>query len=239
MTKRISKSLLVLLVFLLLGSSATSQQQSFNYGFVSPNTRDDLKLEEAIRGMSSTEETDLLKRARSLGCVIKRKISTLRALGSWSDGAEHSIMLRVNSDESTVRYLMSRLGRDANQKAVIYFHPDNRGSARIYEVSLSRRYWNLASIAAILDKAGVAFRTLVPTRQNTMVYVVDTENNLGAKVKIAAKRLRGRLASRKGIASFIGDDADRTKGQTVFTKEITDFETKHSGLPPPCVSNYP
>jgi hypothetical protein len=117
------------------GAAAPAQQAqnkdvvSFNYGFVSPNTRDDLKLEDAIRGMNSAEETKLLRHARNLGCVVRLKIATMRALGSWSDGAEHSILLRANSDESTIRYLMSRLGREANQKAVIYFHPEAFGSA--------------------------------------------------------------------------------------------------------------
>ncbi len=210
---------------------------SLNYGFVSPNTREDLKLDEAIRGMYSAEETNLLKHVRNLGCVVKRKIGTRRALGSWSDGAEHSIMLRVKTNELTIRYLMSRLGKDANQKAVIYFHPDARGSAKIYSIVLPRRSPDFASIAASLDKSGIAFRTLIPTKQNTTVYVVDTENNLAPKVRTAAKRLSGRVTSQTGNASFIGDDADRAKGQVIFTKEITDYESKHPGLPPPCVTN--
>src|SRR5215510_5607223 len=154
MKSRISSRLLSI-AFLSLGLalSATAQQAqrnitSLNYGFVIPNTRDDLKLAEEIRGMYSAEETNLLKRARNLGCVVKHKIGTRRALGSWSDGAEHSIMLRVNTDESTIRYLMSRLGKDANQKAVIYFHPDARGAAKIYSIALSRRSPNFASIAS-------------------------------------------------------------------------------------------
>src|SRR5204863_790997 len=119
-----------LILLLVTCGSALAQQPtrndsaSLNYGFVSPNTSEGLKLEDAIRGMNSTEELSLLRRAENLGCVVKRKISTLRAVGSWIDGAEHSILLKTKTDEATIRYLMSRLGREANQKSILYFHPN-------------------------------------------------------------------------------------------------------------------
>src|SRR5258705_5424296 len=113
-----------LFLVLLLGcgtqvSAQQSQEQgreSLNYGFVSPNTRDDLKIEEAISGMNSPEESHLLNEAANLACVVRSKIRAFRALGSWSDGAEHSVMLRAKTDEGAVRYLVSRMGRDAQQK---------------------------------------------------------------------------------------------------------------------------
>jgi hypothetical protein len=213
------------------------EQPALNYGFVSPNTRDNLKLEEAIVGMNSSEEANLLKQAKSLGCVVKRKVTTMRALGSWSDGAEHSVLLRTNTDEPTIRYLMSRLGRDANQKAVIYFHPKANGQARIYVLQPPARLRNFRSISSLLDRAGITFRTLVPMKNGTRVYVIDTENNLWAKVRAAAKRLKARISSQAGNANFVGDDSDREKGQTVFAQEIKNYESKHPSLPPPCKSH--
>ena len=228
---------------LLLGTSQTFAQktangdpQSLNYGFVSPNTRDGLKLDDAIRGMNSVEETSLLRRAKGMGCVVKRRITTTPALGSWSDGAEHSIVLRVYTDEATIRYLMSRLGRDANQKAIIYFHPEPSGLAKIYSVRLRRSSRGFDSVTRTLDKTGIIFRTLVPTRQDLIIYVVDTDSNLSTKVRAAAKQLKGRLTSQPGTASFIGDDSDRQKGQEVFAKEVSDYESKHPDLPPPCTA---
>jgi hypothetical protein len=228
---------------LLLGTSpavgqkaANHNPQSLNYGFVSPNTRDGLKLDDAIRGMNSAEETSLLIRAKGMGCVVKRRITTTPALGSWSDGAEPSIVLRVYTDEATIRYLMSRLGRDANQKAIIYFHPEPSGSAKIYSVRLRRGSRGFDSVARILDKTGIIFRTLVPTKQELIIYIVDTDSNLSTKIRAAAKQLKGRLTSQTGSASFIGDDADREKGQNIFLKEIADYESKHLDLPPPCTA---
>ena len=153
---------------LLLGTSpavaqkaANQDPQSLNYGFVSPNTRDGLKLDDAIRGMNSAEETSLLIRAKGMGCVVKRRITTTPALGSWSDGAEHSIMLRVYTDQATIRYLMSRLGRDANQKAILYFHPEPSGSAKIYLMHLRRGSRGFDTVAQTLDNAGVLFRDFI------------------------------------------------------------------------------
>jgi hypothetical protein len=230
--------LLFAVVLLLSGTLARAQQAaSLNYGFVSPNTRDDLKLEDAIRAMNSSEEVNLLREAQSLGCVIKRKVTTLRALGSWSDGAEHSVLLRTNTDEPTIRYLMSRLGRDANQKAVIYFHLKPDGPARIYVLQPPQRLRSFKSISTVLERAGILFRTLVPTKSGTRVYVIDTDNNLAIKVKTAARLLKARMSSQSGNASFVGHDNDRQKGQTVFEQEIKDYEAKHPALPPPCKSH--
>jgi len=234
---------LTLVLLLATFGSALAQQPTksdsvaLNYGFVSPNTSEGMKLEDAIRGMNSTEEASLLRRTKNLGCVVKRKISTLRAVGSWSDGAEHSILLRTKTDEATIRYLMSRLGRDANQKAILYFHPNASGTATLYTVRPPSRLRGVVTIAGILDRAGIAFRTLVPTKQRTFIYIVDLEGTLAAKVKAAAKRLHASYSTHRGNANFIGDDAVREKGQAVFAQEVKDYETKHPNLPPPCDSN--
>jgi len=240
MTPRIK----LIVAFLLATYGAALAQQparndtvALNYGFVSPNTREELKFEDAIRGMNSREEFNFRRRAKNLGCVVRRRISTLRAVGSWTDGAEHSILLRTKTDEPTIRYLMSRLGRDANQKSVLYFHPSTSGTARLYAVRVSFGLRRLSSIARMLDRAGILFRTLVPTKQNTFVYIVDLEGNLAAKVKEAVKQLRATYSAQRGNANFIGDDAVREKGQAVLAQEIKDYETKHPNLPPPCVRN--
>src|SRR5262245_55394139 len=113
MTHRFPASRSFLLILLLGWTTALCAQQdqrSLNYGFVSPNTKTDLKIEQAIAGMSSPEEMKLLKQAINLGCVVRTRIRAFRALGAWSDGAEHSVLLRVRGDEPTLRYLLSRMG---------------------------------------------------------------------------------------------------------------------------------
>ena len=58
---------LVFVLLLCLAQSVSAQQKSHNYGFVSPNTKENMKLEDAIAGMSSAEEAKLLKQSIKMG----------------------------------------------------------------------------------------------------------------------------------------------------------------------------
>ena len=214
-------------------ATAAVAQPSLNYGFVSPNTKENLKLEDAIKGMSSAEETKLLKQSINLGCVVRSRIRAFRSLGSWSDGAEHSVMLRLQSDEPTVRYVLSRLGRNARQKSILYFHPQTAGTADLYTLKPRRPMRNLANLTQSLERAGIEFRTLVPVKSGTWVYIVDLKRELREKVMNAARRLRARVNTESGNASFVGDDqADEAK--IVFDEEIRKYEEKNPNLPPTC-----
>lgn len=221
-------------LFLVLAlAAAACAQTSLNYGFVSPNTKENLKLEDAIKGMSSAEETKLVKQSIDLGCVVRSPVRAFRSLGSWSDGAEHSVMIRVESDEPTVRYLLSRLGRDARQKSVLYFHPRPAGAAELYMLQPRRPIRNLKALAQVLERAGIAFRTMVPVKSTTWIYIVDLNRELRAKVMAAAKRLRARVRAERGNAAFVGDDqVDEAK--VVFDEEIRSYEAKNPTLPPTC-----
>ena len=183
--------------------------------------------------MNSKDERVLLKRAESLGCVVRAKVRVFKSLGSWSDGAEQAILLRVRSDESSVRYLLSRLGRDANQKSILYFHPKSSGTARIYLLKPRQQTTNLIRIAQTLERAGIVFRTLVPVGNNTWIYIVDPKRELSAKVRNAAKRLRATVTLEDGIAEFVGAD-QVPQAKLVFEKEIADYESRNPKLPPTC-----
>src|SRR6185369_13319596 len=220
MTHRFSASRSFLIVLLLGWTtlvSAQPDQKSFNYGFVSPNTKTDLKLEQAIAGMKSEEETKLLNKAVNLGCVVRTRITAFRALGSWSDGAEPSVLLRVKGDETTLRYVLSRMGRDAKQKYVIYFHPRVGGTIDLY--TFRPRVRNIVALANELERAGIPFRTLVPSRKTTAVYVIDLDRDLREKIMNAARKLRARVSQEAGTAQLFGDD-EREKAKIKFEEEI-------------------
>lgn len=224
---------LILVLLLCLAESVSAQQKSHNYGFVSPNTKENLKLEDAIAGMSSADEAKLLKQSINMGCVVRSRIRAFPALGSWTDGAEPSVMLRVQSDEPTIRYVLSRLGRDARQKSILYFHPQPAGTADLYTLQPRRPLRNLTALANTLDRAGIAFRTLVPLKSGTSIYIVDLKRELRVKVMAAAKRLGARVRFESGTAAFVGDD-QAEQAQTVFSQEIQNYETKNPNLPPAC-----
>lgn len=227
MTKKFRLSPLLLL--LILGWATAVSAQS--YGFVSPNTRENLKLKEAIRQMNSREELHLRDQAVNLSCVVKTKISVSRALGSWTDGAEHSVVLRLNSDESTLRYVLSRMGREAQQKYVIYFHPEANGPDDLYILRMPSR--DLAALATTLNRAGVPFGTFVRSRDTTTIYIIDLNRELGAKIVAAARQLRARYSLQSGNADLFGDDK-REQARVKFEQEIKDYETKNPNLPPAC-----
>src|SRR6185437_10004071 len=160
MTHRIAASRSFLIVLVLSWAtliSAQQDQKSFNYGFVSPNTKTDLKLEQAIAGMKSEEESRLLNKAVNLGCVVRTRITAFRALGSWSDGAEHSVLVRVRGNETTLRYVLSRMRRDAQQKYVIYFHPQTGGRVDLYTLRPRPRARSLAALTNELERSGIPF----------------------------------------------------------------------------------
>jgi hypothetical protein len=239
--KSSTKLVLFLLLLGVLSPEAAAQKslrrkaaQSLNYGFVSPNTQENLQLPDAINRINSADERALLRRINSFSCVVGTRIRTLRALGSWSDGAEYSVMLRVYSDVPTVRYLLSRVGREAHQKSVLYFHPASTGGARIYALRPRRNNSNLTNVASIMERSGIAFRTLVPVKKTTIIFVVDLKGELRAKILTAARKLGATVSSEKGTAEFIGDDSSAEKAQRVFDQEINDFESKHPALPSPC-----
>lgn len=236
MTHRFPQSRSFLLVLLLGWTTLVSAQQDqkpFNYGFVSPNIKTDLKFKQAMAAMNSDEERALLNKAVSLGCVVRTRITAFPALGSWSDGAEHSVLLRVRGDEATLRYVLSRIGRDTQQKYVIYFHPKPGGTVDLYTLRPRTRSRNLAALTAELERAGVPFRTLVPSRETTAIYIIDLDRDLRTKIMNAARRLRARVSHESGSAQLFGDD-ERDKAKLKFEQEIKDYETKNPNLPPTC-----
>ena len=239
MTHRTAASRSFLVVLVLSWAtlvSAQPDQKSFNYGFVSPNTKTDLKLEQAIAGMKSAAEAKLLNKAVNLGCVVRTRITAFRALGSWSDGAEPSVLLRVRGDETTLRYVLSRMGRDAQQKYVIYFHPKGGGAVDLYTLRPRTRARNLVALTNELERAGIPFRTLVPSRGTTAVYIIDLDRDLREKILNAARKLRARVNQEAGAAQLFGDD-EREKAKLKFDQEIKDYETKNPNLPPTCDAN--
>ncbi len=223
----------LLLVLIVGWTTAISAQQTLNYGIVSPNTKTDLKLDDAIAGMKSPEESKLLNQALNLSCVVRSRIRAARALGSWSDGAEPSVLLRLNGDEATLRYVLSRMGRDAEQKYVIYFHPQPKGPADLYILRTRKGTRNLVALTNSLERAGIPFRTLVPSSGTTAIYIIDLDRDLRAKIMAAARTLRARVSQQSGSAQLFGND-DRPQAKAKFQEEINNYEAKNPNLPPTC-----
>jgi hypothetical protein len=226
----------LMLLFVLTWSSAISAQQDrkvVSYGFVSPNTSQNLKLREAIQGMNSLAEKQLRDKAINLSCVVRTRIDAFPALGSWNDGAEQSLMMRFTSDEDTLRYVVSRLGRDAQQKYVIYFHPEPGGPVDLYTLRVRSDARSLMGLSNALERAGIPFSTIVPLNGATSIYIIDLDRDLRDKILAAARMLRASVNFMPGKAKLFGDDF-RDRAKTVFEQDIKSYETKNPNLPPTC-----
>jgi hypothetical protein len=224
---------LVLLLGWTTAVSAQQAQKPLNVGIVSPNTKTNLKLEQAIAGMNSPEEAKLVNQAVNLGCVVRSPITAFRALGSWNDGAEHSVLLRVRGDEESLRYVLSRMGHDAEQKYVIYFHPHAKGTVDLYVLRPRTSAKNLVKLTNELERAGIPFSTMVPERGTTAIYIIDLDRDLREKILAAARKLRALVNKETGTAKLFGDDI-REKAKEKFDQEIKTYETKNPNLPPTC-----
>jgi hypothetical protein len=226
----------LLFVLLLSWTTAVSAQQAqrvLSYGIVSPNTKTGLKLEDAIKGMNSREATQLRHQAVNLSCVVRSRIRAFNAFGAWSDGAEHSVFFRVKGDEATLRYVTSLMGRDAQQKYVIFFHPDPAGTADLYRLQLRLRGRSLSTVSNELERGGIPFRTLVPSGETVAIYIIDLDRDLREKVLAVARKLSARVSHEAGSATLFGDDL-REQAKVKFEEEIKSYETKHPNLPPAC-----
>jgi hypothetical protein len=205
-------------------SGEAVRQKAKSYLFVSPNTSENLTLGEALRKLNSREEIALILNGRGLACRLGLKARIDKTIGSWTDGVEHSTMLRIETDEDAVRYTDAWLGRRARQKSVLYFRQHSGGAARMYILSLRGHRPSLSLIAATLERGGVSNRTLVPGAGRTLVYVVDLRNELRQQIAAAARQLGAGYVALEGAANFIGDDSDRDKAQQIFSDIIVRFE---------------
>jgi len=114
---------------------------------------------------------------------------------------------------------------------VIYFHPRVGGTIDLY--TFRPRARNLVALTNELERAGIPFRTLVPSRKTTAVYIIDLDRDLREKIMNAARKLGARVRQETGTAQLFGDD-EHDKAKLKFEQEIKNYETKNPNLPPTC-----
>ena len=200
------------------------QEKQVNYLFVSPNTREGLSPGEALRKLNSGEEAELIAAARSLTRCLGLKAVVAKALGSWSDGAEHMALIKTAADEATARYVDARLGMGSRQKSVLHFRVHAGGGSKMYVLKVKPGGLGLTAIARLLDRSGIRYRTIIPGRRRVLVYVVDLDGELGGSVNVAARRLGGRYGVLAGTGAFIGDGEDRESAQESYRDVVSRYE---------------
>jgi hypothetical protein len=216
------------------GSSHSAARHSDVFIFVSPNTSKGLTLNSAVHNLSGPAEVGLILGARDLLCRLGTTGRLTPVIGSWSDGVENSVMIRVQLDPDGVRYVSSVLGRKAHQKSVLYFRPHADGPATLYVLRTRKQAVDLRSISSVLESSGVEFRTLAPSRNQIAVYIVDTTGGLGERIVSAARRLRASISATKGTSEFIGSEVSSNEADQAYSGVIAGFEARHPQVKTPC-----
>jgi hypothetical protein len=207
-----------------LGSKAViplgKEPVAANAAFVSPNVEEGTTLDSALQSLESDRHKqfhqlaqDALKQAGG-GTVSD-------TVGAWKDGAENSLLLRTSGDADTLRYVTALLGRKANQKGVIPFSSDPKGSDFLW--SFTVKQGNLKEVGSTLDRLGIEYRTLEPTGKDVRVHVFDPGGNLAETVKHAGEHYGSEVELRRGHGEYIGADT-REDARTAYNRIIQEYE---------------
>jgi hypothetical protein len=144
------------------------------------------------------------------------------------------MLIRGRLDQDKVRYVSSVLGKVARQKSILYFIPQSGGPAIFYALKI--RNWNLGlgSISAVLEKNGVAFRTIAPSRNWMIVYVVDLKGDLVNRIRASASQLHATVSAIEGVSEFIGSEVSFSEAEQSYNRVINEIESRHPQVKGPC-----
>jgi hypothetical protein len=172
-----------------------------SYLFLSPNTDDNLSLNEAVGRLGEpaqahyrTLTADIL---RGLGVPYARVHD---AVGDWSGGVENSLLAVVDcpTDAATLRCAAALFGLHAEQKAVLAFHADAAGTDVLAVLDLPRR--SLAEVRQLLDEHGLRDRTIVPHDSGCRVVLLDEGGRQAVALARIGRTPGARLAAHCGRA---------------------------------------
>lgn len=208
-------------------------QPPTSYLFVSPNTAENLSLDQAIQRLRSKDEFNLIVAARRLSQCLGRSARIQPAIGNWKEGSEPSTVTKESISLEQLRYQGARLGSHWRQKSVLLFRPMADGPHRMY-VLRPRSPLGFRQMSAVMERVGIAFRTLVRERSGrSVVYVVEMSHDLLKFAQKAARRMRARLTVFEGEGEFFGHD-NREEAGAIFQREIQGFEAKNPGVREKC-----
>lgn len=205
----------------------TWAETSGAFEMYSPNTEENLKFEQAVARLDSEDQARFKIISNDIDHQLNLKVDTHNAIGDWSDGAENSVFTYVAPDGNqfdTVRYSTALKGYIAHQKQAIAFNIEKDGTDSVYRFSVNA---DVKDVRSVLDKNGLQFRTLLPSKGKTEVIIFDPgtqlKNNIGKVVEhydSTARQFRGK-------GEFIGGET-RAEGRKEFKRIIEAYEQSHT-----------
>jgi hypothetical protein len=247
--------LLLLAVHPWLGSVPSAHPAGSAYLFLSPNTEEQLTLDQARARLRSPAHQQFRDVAQGiLDQVGSSEGRVFDALGDWTDGTENSLLVvvprpherRLNrgfpdepsgartmlEDASTLRYVAAWFGLLADQKSVLVFTPTPSGTDAVLEMDVpgvgERSPEASPSLNALrhgLDEQGIRVRTLVLREGGVRVVLYDKGQQQQASLERVARRFGGRLSSTPGVG-FPLEESTRRRARSRFQEEIRRFENQ-------------
>ncbi len=162
------------------GSSRKTPEQKQTTSFVSPNEDpENLSFEQAVSGLKTKRQKLLAGISHQIDDDLGiNDIRINHVVGAWADGAENSVMTNSASADPDIEEAAAAMkGYLANQKAVLLFHPDDKGHQFLAQFRVPDG--DLTAIHKKLLDNGVIFHTLEPRNGDTIVHFYgDRESDL-------------------------------------------------------------
>lgn len=159
------------------------------------------------------------------------KYNLLDAIGDAEDGSENSLVGLIHTPKSKqdIHYLASWLGMMGHQKNILAFLPDTSGGDSLHEVFVGDR--DMQHLRKSLTSHGIPFRTLVPGKRGTNIFVYDQGTQLSPNVERFAQTHHGQVHTSRGTGQFVGDPSwtSRSKGRAEYRRVISDYEAAAGG----------
>jgi hypothetical protein len=192
----------------------------------SPNTGE-MGFATALHEMHGPNQDRAHKIAQNIDDQLAMFTKSHDGIGDWSDGAENSVITEVDeaTDFDELRYNAALKGKIMNQKAVLAFKVDEKGSDAIYRMTIPNS--DLETIRNDLTNAGIQHRTLIPDEHNTDVVVFDFGATADEGVAKVAEKYGTTAQKVRGTGEFVGEADTREAAQANYDKIIQDYETKY------------
>jgi hypothetical protein len=196
--------------------------------FVSPNVKENLGLQDAIRSLASDRQMRFEAKARDVVAAVAGGGKVEGAIGVWADGAENSTAITVpNADSETLRYTASLLGKSGDQKAVLAWTNTVGGPHALYTLSTSL---GPTQVAADSLKLGIAFQTIIPSYHGGRIQILDQDGSLADKVQALGSMAGYKpVGVQHGSGEFIGSWTSRDEGNAAYDQIIQAYEKGHQG----------
>lgn len=214
-----TKKLLIAVMILSCATSSSFSKGDRNrrtFVFASPNTRETLSDEDALRSLNSFEQLNAIAVADHLACAMTPKVRILDAIGVFGDSSENSLIVEANLRSESADYLASLLGRYAHQEFVLSFVEDPAGSSKLWILTTSLP---VTKVESMLRNAKLLPSTVFQTAGGAVIIFVDIGNAFGNKISPITSQLHSVASFIVGNATLVGD-GDRAKAAAIFQRHI-------------------